>query len=153
MDEQAMAKLTKTFLAKHSAHATQIFRQLIDDMTAKSVSKVLLTYHPSYQLKLGIAGTDKGRDVLETSMELVPNFDDEHDTFVADENIPRDDNGDDDDWLDEEVVWEWIRESWLAADGRKSGRTAVLLDNGMADEVDLSTGEEPDPALGFDKLA
>ena len=152
MDESKMAELTTEFLAKHSANAEQKFRQLIDEMSAKSVFKVLLTYHPSYELKLGIAGTEKGRSVLVTEMELVPNFDDEYDSFVAANNIPIDDDGDDDDWLDDDLVWEWIRTSWLAANGHICGRNAVLLDNGMDNEMDLTTGETPDPELGFGEI-
>jgi len=113
-------------------------------MIAKSVSKVLLTTHPGYGMRLGIAGTEQGHDVLATELHMVPGYDDEYERFSIANGLTDDEN-----WFDHNCVSDWIRTAWIAADGPSSGRHVVLLENGMDDEIDLTTGKEPDPVLGF----
>lgn len=150
MDEARMAELTKKFLSKHSTHASNKFRELIAEMSMKSVAKALLTYHPSYSMQLGIAATDKGFGAtctLATELKLVPNYDEEYDSFVEHEKIPRDERGDIDSWIDEEYAWRWIHDAWITANGEKAGLTVVLLDNGMEIYMDLNTGDTPDDSI------
>lgn len=139
-----MKNPTEIFLEFHLDHAASRFRTLINEMQAKSVSKVLLTFHPGYGMHLGIAGTDRGRGVLETDMQMVPGYDQAYQRFEAKHGL-----SDNESWFDDVYAFDWIRDAWIAADGPASGLHAVLLDNGMDDEVDLTTGEEPDPDLGF----
>lgn len=139
---------TETFLKAHLDHAASRFRALITEMQKKSVTKVLLTFHPGYGMHLGISGTDLGPDKLHTDMQMVRDYDQAYERFEQKNGLTNDE-----DWFDDCCAFDWIRECWIAAEGPSSGVHAVLLDNGMDngmdDEIDLNTGEEPDRGLGF----
>lgn len=142
-----MKNLTAQFLQSHLPQATDRFRALIDEMREKDVTKVLLTLHPGYGMHLGIAGTDRGFDILETEMDLVQDYNKACEQFEREHGC-----GDDEEWFDYCFAFDWVRDAWLAAEGASSGLHVVLLDNGMGDEVDLTTGEEPAPELGFEDI-
>ncbi len=146
-----MCQVTRSFLELNRNEGTAAMRRLITKMKEAGVTKLLLTDHPTYNLELGIAGTDlgydaTGKDVFECEVRMIEDYRERFTEWLKSHS------SDEELWIDVDVKWPWIRDCWLAAGGKESGCVVVLLNNGMENMIDLNTGEEPVPELGFDEI-
>lgn len=142
-----MSATSTEFLEECRHEGVVAFQKLIHRMEQAGLTKLVLTDHPDYEFTLGIAKTNGTAGAIGFTFELITNFRERCSAFL------QVDAGDQACFVDTMTRWTWIRDCWLAAGGRDSGRTVVLFANGIGDAMDLNTGEEPDEAIGFNLLA
>ena len=139
-----MSNLAVQFLDSCQSEAVKGFKRLLVQMERAGATQLVLSDGPDCDFILGVADTDGDDNTIDDTIEFINDFGERWDSMC-----PPDD---DESYIDTDTRWEWLHTCWLVAGGRESGRIVVLFANGLGDMMDLNTGEEPEPTLGFPHL-